>query len=70
MKFYYFNNSADVHGRHEVHTEDCSYIPSSENRTMIGYMSNCSDAIDRAKREHPSKSFDGCYWCSRECNKG
>lgn len=69
-KHYFFNTSVDKHYRHEVHTEDCSYLPSIDNRMYIGFESSCSNAIDRANKEHPTKAFDGCFWCCRECNKG
>jgi len=70
MPYYYFNDNTDDKGNHEVHTEDCSFIPSVSNRTLIGLESNCSEAISRAKRENIYKSFDGCYYCCRPCHKG
>ena len=70
MKDYYFNSSADDKGNHEVHTRDCSWLPNINNRVYIGYYSNCKDAISAAKNQHPSKSFDGCFWCCRNCNHG
>ncbi len=70
MKFYYFNNTVDVNGRHEIHTADCSYLPSPSNRTYLGYFSNCNEARQKAKALYPLKSFDGCYWCCRNCHKG
>lgn len=68
-KHYYFNKNTDNHYRHEVHSDDCSYLPNTENRVYIGYENSCKDAIDRANLEHPTRSFDGCYWCCRPCNK-
>ncbi|QNO14953.1 hypothetical protein HYG86_09280 [Alkalicella caledoniensis] len=70
MKFYYFNNNTDNKGKHEVHTEDCSFLPATINRSYIGFHSNCKDAITNAKRANPAKSFDGCYWCSTQCHTG
>lgn len=70
MNHYYFNNNTDNKGNHEVHTSDCSYIPAPNNRTYIGYCTDCKDAIIKVKNEYPLKSFDGCYWCCRSCNKG
>ena len=70
MDFYYFNDHVDVHGNHEVHTGDCKYLPSSSNRTLIGYYSSCADAIAVALVEHPNYSFDGCFYCCRECHTG
>ncbi|PEH48053.1 hypothetical protein CRM75_16205 [Enterococcus faecium] len=70
MPFYYFHNSVDEHYRHEVHTEDCTFLPDILNRTYIGLEDNCKDAISRASREHPTMSFDGCYYCCNPCHKG
>lgn len=70
MPFYYFNNDVDDHYRHEVHEENCSYIPNILNRTLIGLEPSCSAAIKRANNAYPTKEFDGCYWCCRECHKG
>lgn len=70
MKFYYFNNATDINGYHEVHTDDCAHLPNIINRTYIGYYSSCSEAISKAKAEHPNFAFDGCFWCCRECHHG
>lgn len=70
MTLYYFHKNKDSKGNHEVHTSNCSYLPTNENREYIGSYNNCSDAINAAKHSHPQKSFDGCYWCSRTCHKG
>ena len=70
MNFYYFNDNADEHGYHEVHTDDCTFLPSLSNRTLIGYYSDCKAAIIAARIAHPGKKFDGCYFCCRECHRG
>lgn len=70
MTFYYFYNAIDDKGKHEVHTNECSYLPSILNRTYIGYFSDCKEAIKEAKSKYPSKDFDGCFWCSRDCHTG
>lgn len=70
MPFYYFNSNVDDHYRHEVHTEYCSFLPDILNRRFIGLEDNCKDAISRTNREHPTRAFDGCYYCCRECHKG
>lgn len=67
---YYFNDTVDDKGRHEVHERTCTYIPAVVNRTEIGIHPSCHDAIAAANALYPSKSFDGCYWCCRECHKG
>jgi hypothetical protein len=69
-KHYFFNDNRDIHGRHEVHTEDCAYIPNVRNRSYIGYFSSCQEAISAAKQKNILREFDGCYYCCRECHKG
>lgn len=70
MITYYFNNSTDDKGRHEVHERTCAVIPAIVNRTEIGIYSSCREAISAAEKAYPSRSFDGCYHCSRPCHKG
>ncbi len=67
---YYFNDSVDEHGLHEIHSEECDYLPHPINRTYIGFCSSCSEALTRAKITFPYKNFDGCFWCCRECHRG
>ncbi|MBS4744077.1 hypothetical protein B9G52_10520 [Bacillus safensis] len=69
-KFYYYNINTDINGNHEVHTEDCSYLPDTRNREYIGYEPDCKSAINRAKRETSKYNFDGCYYCCNECHTG
>ena len=70
MDLYYFNDNIDEHGYHEVHTEDCTFLPDLINRTIIGYYRDCKSAINAAQIAHPDKKFDGCYFCCRECHRG
>lgn len=70
MAHYYFNIYTDANGYHEVHTGNCAYLPSELNREYIGYYQDCQSAILAAHTAHPSKKFDGCYFCCRECHKG
>ena len=70
MSYYIYNKNVDNNGRHEVHTTNCSYLPAAENRVSIGSHSYCKSAISYAKTLYPSKTFDGCYYCSTACNKG
>lgn len=69
-KFYYYNKNTDNKGNHEVHTDDCSYIPNSSNRILIGYENDCQSAIKRVKQDTGKINFDGCYFCSNACHKG
>ena len=68
MSNYYFNIYADINGYYEVHSEDCSFLPSELNRQYLGIYSSCEDAISYARTNYPDKKFDGCYYCCRECH--
>lgn len=70
MDFYYFNKNVDNHGWHEIHKNGCSYMPDEIDKTMIGYCSSPEEAEKRAKSEHPSYAFDGCFYCCRSINHG
>jgi hypothetical protein len=70
MHTYFFNINTDDNGNHEIHTDGCSYLPAVQNREIIGYYSDCKEALNAAKNRYPSKSFDGCYWCCRNCHTG
>lgn len=64
MTRYYVNKNAQSNGDREVHSEGCSYMPSS--RIDLGLFNNCQDAVRAAKKHYPQSN--GCYWCSRECH--
>ncbi len=66
-QYYYVNKKAQPNGDHEVHTETCSYLPSNENRSYLGYFGSCADAIKEAKKTYPTA--DGCFYCSNSCHK-
>ena len=63
---YYVNKRAQDNGDHEVHTADCSFLPSEENKLYLGAFTNCRDAVREAKKHYPQS--DGCYYCSNECH--
>ena len=66
---YYVNDSEDRRGLHEVHNENCSWLPQIVSKTYLGHFSNCANAVREAKRNHYPKS-DGCAHCSPECHTG
>ncbi len=67
-KYYYVNTNAQANGDHEVHAEGCSFIPSNQNRRILGYYNNCQDALNEAKRLGYTR-VDGCYWCANACHR-
>ncbi|ADQ18936.1 hypothetical protein Lbys_3276 [Leadbetterella byssophila DSM 17132] len=67
MKKYYLNLIPQSNGDYEVHSEDCNYRPKL-NYDELGYHSSCSLAVTTAKRRHPLKKINGCYYCSKVCH--
>ena len=61
VKFYIVNRIPQPTGEHEVHTLDCSYLPSLENRIPLGYFVNSRDAVQAARRHFVN--IDGCFFC-------
>ncbi len=68
MGVYYVNQRAQSNGDHEVHKNDCDYLPSEGNRLFLGIFDNCDDAVKQAKIHY--KQSNGCFYCSRECHTG
>lgn len=66
MKKYYVNKKAQSNGDHEVHHEDCIFLPSLENRKYLGLFSSCDGAVKEAKKDY-SKA-NGCIRCSTSCH--
>lgn len=66
MAYYYVNKNAQSTGEHEVHKEDCSYLPDSSNRIGLGYFSSCKEAVKEAKKHYDN--VDGCYYCCKPCH--
>ena len=40
------------------------------NERNISIHKLAKEARQKAKALYPLKSFDGCYWCCRNCHKG
>ena len=66
MAKYYVNTQAQANGDHEVHKEDCRWLPSGSNKEYLGEYASCHGAITEAKRRH--YKANGCYYCCRECH--
>lgn len=63
---YYVNRRAQDDGDHEVHREDCRWLPQPQNRIPLGAFADCHGAL-RAAREHYA-SADGCRHCATACD--
>lgn len=66
-KYYYVNTNAQSTGEHEVHTEDCVFLPDANNRIYLGFFDNCHDAIKKAEEYYIN--VDGCKYCCKPCHK-
>lgn len=66
---YYLNRNQQESGDHEVHREDCRYLPAPRNRLRLGRFARCRDALEEA-RERGYPTADGCYLCAPACNTG
>ena len=66
MKSYYVNKNAQANGDHEVHDEDCKYLPTSYNRIDLGKHSDCKSAVTEAKKTYSQSN--GCKTCSKDCH--
>ena len=64
---YYVNKIAQSNGEHEVHTEDCKYLPKYDNRIYLGDFTSCQVPMIEAKEYYTN--VDGCYYCCWDCHK-
>ncbi|MRX46147.1 hypothetical protein [Pedobacter puniceum] len=64
MSLYYVNHQAQPNGDHEVHKEDCIYLPYVKK--FLGSFSNCADAVKEAKKTYTQSN--GCRICSKACH--
>jgi len=67
MPAYYANTNSQANGDHEVHAENCSFLPASQNRDYLGHFLTCQPAVAQAKLRY--KRADGCYFCCNPCHK-
>ena len=65
MAKYYVNNNAQSTGEHEVHKEDCLWMPSI--KTPLGGYSSCKPAVEKAKEYY--SNVDGCKHCCEDCHE-
>ena len=66
----YIINKEKTDGRNnEVHTTDCSKLPTTPNRISLGWHINAIEAVSYAKKIG-YKSADGCYYCCNEAHRG
>ncbi len=63
---YYISTYHDPDKGHEIHKEDCRYMPDIKNRMYLGSFYNCQQAVRLAKLTFPNS--EGCKFCMSGCN--
>ena len=63
---YYVNDNTQTNGDHEVHREDCWYLPLIVSKTYLGLYSGCSGAVQKAQTIYTQAN--GCAFCSPLCH--
>lgn len=66
MYNYYVNKNPQKNGDHEVHREDCKWLPAAVNRIYLGRFSSCRPAVIQARNFFTQ--VNGCKHCSWECH--
>lgn len=67
---FYLNANEQPAGEHEVHRDDCYWMPASDNRLYLGIHESCGSAVGRAQVGYPAWSINGCMHCSIACHTG
>jgi hypothetical protein len=65
MNNYYVNLNPQSNGDHEVHTDDCRYLPTIWNRKYLGIHTDCKPALEEAKKTYATSN--GCKNCCPDC---
>ncbi|MGL5683116.1 MAG: hypothetical protein ACRDDZ_08735 [Marinifilaceae bacterium] len=67
-KYYISLTIKNPSNNHEVHREDCYYLPAESNRSYLGLFTNCREAVLKAKRDGYT-NVDGCKSCCPDCHR-
>lgn len=67
MTKYYVNKNAQDDGYHEIHAENCVFLPLITNREELGDFPMCELAMIKAKKYYDK--VDGCFYCAKSCHK-
>ena len=66
MAQYYVNQNQQSNGDHEVHVENCDFMPFEKNLLELGGHSSCSSAIEKAQENY--NQVNGCRHCAPDCH--
>ena len=65
---YYVNTNVQPNGDHEVHHQDCLFLPGANNHEYLGAYNNCQDAVRESRKRY--RQTNGCYHCCGACHTG
>ena len=60
------NMDAQPNGDHEVHTSECSRLPSIQHRVYLGDFLSCHPAVTEAQTYY--RQVNGCRGCCHACH--
>lgn len=66
---YYLDRRADGQGLHQIHREDCPYLPERSDLIPLGDYPDCHGPLMKSMAAHYAAS-DGCAHCSMTCHLG
>lgn len=66
VRAYFVHDKAQMNGVHEIHTEQCVYLPPYQSLTPLGSYSDCWEGFERAKRYY--NQINGCKFCVPWCH--
>lgn len=65
MPYFICNQIPNNNGEHEVHIQNCIFLPAIQNRVFVGEFPNVYIAINHLKQIHAKQyyTFRGCPFC-------
>jgi hypothetical protein len=64
MNYYYVSKRPLFNGEHEVHKLSCYRLPAENERVLLGYLKNGTEAVAKAKTMY--KKVNACFNCCNE----
>ncbi len=65
MFYYFIDKNIQISGKHEVHKNDCEFLPDTSSREYLGYFIDCQEAINIAYEKYDN--VEACKNCIPEC---
>lgn len=68
MPNFYLSKELSQHFEHEIHKDDCLYLPDEKSRNLIGNFNTSQEAFDAISKS--TQHVNGCYWCCNSIHHG